>query len=397
MEESRRGRIGAQDGLGMPSPAHVDTLVDIITIMRRRKGRLHIGLRFPHRLEPGRLPRHNHPVTAQDTLERPLKDLRISVTDRCNYRCNYCMPFDEYVWIEKDELLSFEEIVRVASVFLKLGVEKIRLTGGEPLVRRNLEDLIKGLMTLDGLEDISLTTNASLLADKAHILKSAGLRRINVSLDTLREDRFREMTKRGDLSRVLDGIEAARQAGLDPIKINTVVIKDVNDDEILDMVDYSRANGFEIRFIEYMDVGNSNDWRMSHTVPKQKILDVVEAAYPLEAMGRRDGRAPAEAFRFKDGKGLVGIIGSVTEPFCSSCSRGRMTADGRFVTCLFAESGFDLRSILRSGASDDELSEAILKVWNGRADRYSDLRWDAMRSGASMSAGKKIEMITLGG
>jgi cyclic pyranopterin phosphate synthase len=336
-------------------------------------------------------------VTLQDTLHRPLKDLRISVTDRCNYRCNYCMPFDEYVWIEKDKLLSFEEIIRVASVFLKLGVEKIRLTGGEPLVRTNLEGLVQGLMTLDGLEDISLTTNASLLAGKARALKLAGLRRINVSLDTLRESRFRDMTRRGDLAEVLKGIEIARQEGVYRINIHAVLIMYKNDDEILDLVEYCRTNGFEIRFIEYMDVGNSNNWHMAHTVPKQKILEVIETRYPLEAIGRPDGRAPAEEFRFKDGKGSVGIIGSVTEPFCSSCSRGRLTADGRFVTCLFAESGFDLRPILRGGASDDELARAIVKVWNGREDRYSDLRWDAIRSGRSMAAGRKIEMITLGG
>jgi len=307
------------------------------------------------------------------------------------------MPFDEYVWIEREELLSFEELTRIASVFLTLGVEKIRLTGGEPLVRQNLEELIRGLVGLDGLKDLSLTTNASLLAEKAEALKTAGLGRINVSLDTLRADRFREMTRRGDLAEVLNGIEMARQAGLDPIKINTVVIKDKNDDEILDLVDYGRDNGFEIRFIEYMDVGNSNNWSMAHTVSKQQILDTIDSRYPLVEVGRPDGRAPAEKYRFKDGVGTVGIIGSVTEPFCQSCSRGRMTADGRFVTCLFSESGFDLRSILRSGASDEELAAAISKVWTLRTDRYSDRRWEAIESGTPMAVGKKIEMITLGG
>ena len=333
----------------------------------------------------------------EDTLKRPLIDLRLSVTDRCNYRCNYCMPFDEYVWIEREELLSFEELTRIASVFLTLGVEKIRLTGGEPLVRQNLEELIRGLVGLDGLKDLSLTTNASLLAEKAEALKTAGLGRINVSLDTLRADRFREMTRRGDLAEVLNGIEMARQAGLDPIKINTVVIKDKNDDEILDLVDYGRDNGFEIRFIEYMDVGNSNNWSMAHTVSKQQILDTIDSRYPLVEVGRPDGRAPAEKYRFKDGVGTVGIIGSVTEPFCQSCSRGRMTADGRFVTCLFSEPGFDLRSILRSGASDEELAAAISKAWTLRTDRYSDRRWEAIESGTPMAVGKKIEMITLGG
>ncbi len=336
-------------------------------------------------------------TTLEDTFHRPLKDLRISVTDRCNYRCNYCMPFDEYVWIEKEELLSFEELVRVASVFVSLGVEKIRITGGEPLVRRDLEDLIRDLTRLEGIEDLSLTTNASLLAPKAAVLKEAGLRRINVSLDTLREDRFREMTRRGDLNQVLDGIEAARQAGLTPLKINAVVIKGSNDDEIIDLVEYCRRNGFEIRFIEYMDVGNSNNWSMANTVSKRQILDTIEARYPLEEIGRPDGRAPAEEFRFKDGLGTVGIIGSVTEPFCGSCSRGRMTADGRFVTCLFSESGFDLRSVIRGGASDAELAQVISGLWNGRKDRYSDLRWEAIQSGEPMPATRKIEMITLGG
>jgi cyclic pyranopterin phosphate synthase len=336
-------------------------------------------------------------VTLQDTLQRPLKDLRISVTDRCNYRCNYCMPFDEYVWIEKEELLSFEEIIRVASVFLGLGVEKIRITGGEPLVRRDLEDLIRGLVGLEGLRDLSLTTNASLLASKAAALKAAGLTRINVSLDTLREDRFREMTKRGDLGQVLDGIDAARRSGLAPIKINSVMIKGTNEDEILDLVEYCRTNGFQIRFIEYMDVGNSNDWSMGRTVSKKEILEAIVARYPLEEIGRPDGRAPAEQYQYKDGAGSVGIIGSVTEPFCGSCSRGRMTADGRFVTCLFSESGFDLRSIIRGGASDQELADAISGVWTQRIDRYSELRWEAIQSGRPMPAARKIEMITLGG
>ena len=217
-----------------------------------------------------------------DTLERPLTDLRISVTDRCNYRCSYCMPFDEYVWTEKSELLSFEEITRIASIFLRLGVEKIRLTGGEPLVRQNLEQLVASLWALDGLKDLSLTTNASLLADKAVGLKEAGLKRINVSLDTLRPDRFRELTRRGDLEQVLAGIRAAKTAGLKPIKLNSVVIKGINDDEILDLVEYGRANGFEIRFIEYMDVGNANDWSLESTVPKHQILSTIQSRYPLE-------------------------------------------------------------------------------------------------------------------
>ena len=336
-------------------------------------------------------------MTVADTFRRPLKDLRISVTDRCNYRCNYCMPFDEYVWIEKDAILTFEEITRVASVCAGLGVEKIRITGGEPLVRRGLEDLVKSLAAIEKIRDLSLTTNASLLAGKARALRAAGLDRINVSLDTLRKDRFRELTRRGDLDQVLAGVEAARRAGFDPIKLNTVVIRDMNDDEILELVEYCREHGFEQRFIEYMDVGNANDWSMERTVPKQRILETIDARHPLEPVGRQDGRAPAERYRYKDGSGFVGVIGSVTEPFCGSCSRGRMTADGRFVTCLFSESGSDLRSLIRDGASDERLAETIARIWTGRTDRYSDTRWEAIASGRPMPAGRKIEMITLGG
>jgi cyclic pyranopterin phosphate synthase len=348
-------------------------------------------------LKPRSFAKDNGLVQVLDTFQRPLKDLRVSVTDRCNYRCNYCMPFDEYAWSPREELLTFEEIVRVVALFLDLGVEKIRLTGGEPLVRSDLEDLVRSLAALTSLDDISLTTNGSLLAQKAAGLRSAGLRRINVSLDTLRPDRFRDLTRRGDLPQVFEGIAAARAAGLSPIKINTVVMKGVNDDEILDIVEYCRGHALELRFIEFMDVGNSNNWRMERTVTKREILDAVSARYPLEEIGRPDGRAPAEEFRFLDGGGTLGIIGSVTEPFCSSCTRARMTADGRFVTCLFSESGFDLRALLRTGATDDEIRQAIVDVWNGRADRYSDLRWESIRSGKPVSAARKIEMITLGG
>lgn len=332
-----------------------------------------------------------------DTLDRPLKDLRLSVTDRCNYRCNYCMPFDEYAWSPKEELLTYEELVRLVGIFLELGVEKVRLTGGEPLVRSDLEDLVRALSVLDGLDDLSLTTNGSLLGDKAVRLREAGLGRINVSLDTLRPERFAELTRRGDLGQVLDGIDRAEAAGLAPIKINTVVMRGVNDDEILDLVEYCRDRGFEMRFIEFMDVGNANKWSMERTVTKREILETVGRRYPLSAVGRPDGRAPAEEFRFRDTGQVLGIIGSVTEPFCSSCTRARMTADGRFVTCLFSESGFDLRTPMRGGASDQELGRMIAGVWNRRDDRYSDRRWESIRQGKPVSAGRKIEMITLGG
>ncbi len=333
----------------------------------------------------------------KDTLQRPLRDLRVSVTDRCNYRCNYCMPLDEYVWTEKSALLSFEEITRLASLFLKHGVEHIRLTGGEPLVRQNLSELVARLTQLEGLRDLSLTTNGSLLGARASSLRRAGLNRINVSLDTLRPDRFAQLTKRGNLAAVLNGIRTAREVGFETIKINAVVIEGVNADEIIDLVDYSRTEGIEIRFIEYMDVGNANDWSLSRTVSKKEIFQTIHSRYPLKEIGRREGRAPATDYEFVDGKGSVGIIGSVTEPFCSSCTRGRLTADGRLVTCLFSETGFDLKSLLRGGESDEAIASAIRSAWGNRRDRYSDERWEALKSGSYLESGRKIEMITLGG
>ena len=335
-------------------------------------------------------------MSVVDQLERPLRDLRISVTDRCNYRCNYCMPYDEYVWIERDAVLSFEEITRLAGIFVALGVEKIRLTGGEPLVRRDLEELISQLASLGGLKDLSLTTNGSLLAEKASGLRKAGLDRINVSLDTLQPKRFETLTRRGELDQVLEGIQAAAAAGLTPLKINTVMMKGFNDDEILDLVDYCRTGGYEIRFIEFMDVGNSNAWTPGRVLPKQLIQETIHARYPIEELGRSDGRAPSVDYRYKDGKGKLGIIGSLTEPFCSDCTRARVTADGRLVTCLFSESGFDLKSRLRASDDDQETIQAIRSVWSGRRDRYSEERWKTLKDGGYRS-GKKIEMITLGG
>lgn len=307
------------------------------------------------------------------------------------------MPHDHYTWAEHAAILSFEEITRLAGLFIRLGVRKIRLTGGEPLVRQELDRLVGRLSDLEDLEELSLTTNAALLAEQAGPLHEAGLKRINVSLDTLRPDRFRELTRRGNLDQVLAGIEAARSAGIAPIKINTVVIRHTNDDEILDLVEYSRCRGLEVRFIEYMDVGNANAWNPKSTVTKREILDTISAKYPLEESGRRDGRAPAVDYRFLDGGGTVGIIGSVTEPFCSSCTRGRLTADGRFVTCLFSESGFDLKTPIRNGATDEEILSLIGAVWGRRADRYSDERWEALKSGRTVQRAQKIEMITLGG
>src|SRR6266850_2433912 len=337
-------------------------------------------------------------MSVQDSLHRGMRDLRISVTDRCNFRCTYCMPFDEYSWIDRQEVLSFEEIERLARLFLGFGVEKIRLTGGEPLVRKDLHRLVARLSGLRDSFDLSLTTNGALLAQQASELRAAGLRRINVSIDSLKPDRFREMTKRGNLDDVLEGLFAAQKAGMNPIKINAVIIRGINDDEILDLVGFARDNGFEMRFIEYMDVGNANAWSLEKTVTKKEILEKVHDRFPVREVGRANGSAPAVDYEFLDGAGEIGIIGSVTEPFCSSCTRIRLTADGKLVTCLFAESGFDIKQLLRSGASDEELREQIGKIWVGRTDRYSDIRWQQVQAGGYQPRDhKKIEMITLGG
>jgi cyclic pyranopterin phosphate synthase len=265
-------------------------------------------------------------------------------------------------------------------------------------VRKDLHRLIARLSRIEGLPDISLTTNGALLADQANALHDAGLRRINVSIDTLRADRFVALTKRGNLDDVLAGIFAAKKAGLSPIKLNAVVIRGTNDDEILDLVEFGRSNGFEMRFIEYMDVGNANGWSLEKTVTKREILDTVHARFPVREVGRAHGSAPAVDYEFLDGAGEIGIIGSITEPFCSSCTRVRLTADGKLVTCLFAESGFDLKALLRSGASDDDIRTHVAGIWTARTDRFSDLRWEQLRSGAYAARDhKKIEMITLGG
>ena len=335
----------------------------------------------------------------RDLYQRPAKDLRISVTDRCNLRCTYCMPFDEYSWIDRKEILTFEEITRLTRLFIQLGVDQIRLTGGEPLVRKDLEILVSQLAKLDGLEDLSLTTNGVFLAEQIHKLKSAGLKRINVSMDTLNADRFRKMTKRGDLDRVLEGLFVTKALGLAPIKINAVIERGVNDADIIDLVEFSRKNGFSLRFIEYMDVGNSNNWKSEKIVSKKEILDTINAVYPLREAGRDQGTAPSVDYEFIDGGGDIGVIASVTEPFCSSCTRARLTADGRLVTCLFSERGHDLKTLMRSGATDREISTVIGGVWRTRKDRYSDERLEALNSaqGYESKDHKKIEMISLGG
>jgi GTP 3',8-cyclase len=335
----------------------------------------------------------------RDIFNRPLQDLRISVTDRCNFRCTYCMPLDEYEWLAKNEILSFEEITRLARLFVSLGVEKIRLTGGEPLARRDLHTLIANLSALENAPDICLTTNGSLLAERAAALKKAGLRRINVSIDSLKPERFRQITQRGDLGRVLDGLFAAKHLGLHPIKINAVIERGVNDDEILDLVTFCREHGFAMRFIEYMDVGNANNWHSAKMVSKKEILEIINARFPLRKIGHDKGSAPSEDYQFLDGTGDVGVIASVTEPFCSTCTRARLTADGKLVLCLFSQEGYDLKTLMRRGAPDEEITGIIRSLWTRREDRYSEERLAALRSptGYNPKEHRKIEMISLGG
>src|SRR5262245_4547437 len=357
-------------------------------------------MNFPGKSHGLRRSRHYCIVNSMlvDTYRRPIKDLRISVTDRCNFRCTYCMPLDEYEWIDKKEILTFEEIARLARIFVKRGVEKIRLTGGEPLVRQDLARLIKKLSALDGLHDLCLTTNGALLAEKMDSLRAAGLRRVNISIDTLDAAKFTKMTKRGDLKKVLEGIFAAKDTGLAPIKLNAVVERGLNDDDILPLVEFSREHGFAMRFIEYMDVGNSNNWTSSKLVSKKEILETIAARYPLREVGREGGSAPSVDYEFVDGRGDIGVIASVTEPFCSGCTRIRLTADGKIVTCLFSDIGHDVKKRLRSGASDSEIADFISGVWRGRADRYSAERLEALQASKyDPKSHRKIEMISLGG
>ena len=308
------------------------------------------------------------------------------------------MPLDQYEWISKKEILTFEEITRLATLFVGLGVEKIRLTGGEPLVRQNIDQLIAKVATISGLKDLCLTTNGALLAEKIDSLKAAGLKRINISLDTLDPEKFRRMTKRGDLEKVLEGIFAAKDHGLHPIKLNAVIERGVNDDDILELVEFSREHGLAIRFIEYMDVGNSNNWTSEKLVSKAEILEKISSRYPLREIGRDQGSAPSVDYEFIDGRGDLGVIASVTEPFCSSCTRARLTADGKLVTCLFSQRGHDVKALLRNGTSDEDLVKFLSGVWRARRDRYSADRLEAMRSSHyDPKSHKKIEMISLGG
>jgi cyclic pyranopterin phosphate synthase len=317
-----------------------------------------------------------HPV---DTLGRPIRDLRISVTDRCNFRCAYCMPKTvfghDYRFMDRKELLTFEELERVARVFSSLGVEKIRLTGGEPLLRKELEGLVERLATIDGLE-LTLTTNASLLAKKAAALRAAGLRRVNVSLDSLDDATFKAMNDVDfPVARVLDGIAAATEAGL-AVKVNAVVKRGVNDAGVVEMARHFRGTGHTLRFIEYMDVGTTNGWRLDDVVPAAEIVERIDAVFPLEPVDPAYHGEVADRYRYVDGQGEIGVITSVSKPFCGTCTRARLSAEGKLYTCLFAVRGTDLRALLRSGAADEELTAAIGAVWARRADRYSEIRTD---------------------
>ncbi|HEX2765283.1 MAG TPA: GTP 3',8-cyclase MoaA [Candidatus Limnocylindria bacterium] len=319
------------------------------------------------------------PLTVLDTFRRPLHDLRVSVTDRCNFRCIYCMPKEvfgaDHVFLPRAEILDFEEIERVVRAGVQLGVRKVRLTGGEPLVRRNLETLVGMLANVEGVEDLTLTTNASLLAAKAQLLADAGLHRVTVSLDALDDETFMRMNDvRFPVRRVLDGIEAAREAGLGPIKLNAVIRRGLNEHAILDLADRFRGTDTVVRYIEYMDVGTSNGWRLDDVVPAAEIVSTINARWPLEPVDAAYRGEVASRYRYRDGAGEIGVITSVTQPFCADCTRARLSADGQLYTCLFATGGHDLRAVLRSGATDDEVLEAIRTIWTGRSDRYSELR-----------------------
>ncbi len=336
------------------------------------------------------------PLPVLDTLRRPLRDLRISVTDRCNFRCTYCMPKEvfgrDFAFLPPNEILSFEEITRLAQIFLTLGVEKIRITGGEPLVRRDIETLVGLLAPLPGLSDLTLTTNGALLARKAQPLRDAGLQRITVSLDSLEEAVFQSMNDMAfPVARVLDGLAAAQEAGLTPVKINMVVQRGVNEDSIVPMARHFHGTGCILRFIEYMDVGATNGWQLEDVVSASEILRRIDAVLPLEPVAAHYPGEVARRYRYLDGGGEIGVIASVTQPFCGDCTRARLSADGKLYTCLFAADGFDLRAMLRNGTSDTEITATLRRLWSARTDRYSEQRTE------ETARRPKVEMSHIGG
>ncbi len=342
---------------------------------------------------------HLHPPA--DRLGRPLGTLRVSVTDRCNLRCHYCMPEEEYLWLPREELLAFEEISDLAGMFTELGVSEVRLTGGEPLLRKDLPALVTMLAQSPRIKDLSLTTNGVLLPELARLLKNAGLHRVTISLDTLRPDRFRAMTRRDTHAQVLKGIEAARAVGFRGIKIDTVVMRGANEDELPDILDLGRELGLEVRFIEYMDVGGATQWSMDKVFSRAEMLHVLARRYGHIEPVYEDSRAPAERFLLPDGT-VFGIIASTTTPFCSRCDRSRLTADGLWYLCLYARTGHDLRKLLRSGASQEEIQAAIVSTWQGRSDRGAEERKALGARGALISIEQlkrdpHLEMHTRGG
>lgn len=332
-----------------------------------------------------------------DTFERPVRDLRISVTDRCNFRCTYCMPREifgpDYEFLTRDQKLTYEEITRVARLFVERGVSKVRLTGGEPLLRRQIEKLVAMLAEIEGVDDLTLTTNASLLARKAAMLRDAGLDRVTVSLDALDDPTFMKMNDAEfSVAEVLNGISVASEEGLGPVKINAVIQRGVNEHAVLDMARHFRGTRHIVRFIEYMDVGTTNGWRLDDVVPAAEIVESIDAEFPLEPVGANYPGEVAKRYRYRDGAGEIGMIASVTQPFCGSCTRVRLSPDGSIFTCLFAMSGTDLIGPIRRGASDKELGAIIDSTWLARSDRYSEIR-----SAQTVSVGQRVEMSYIGG
>lgn len=350
------------------------------------------------RSNPNEMPAR-HTVPLADALARPLQDLRISLLDQCNFRCPYCMPeakfHSEYEFLKRQQRLTYDEIIKVAAAASSLGVSKIRLTGGEPLLDKNICELIERIVTLPGVEDLAMTTNGMLLKSFADRLVAAGLHRVTVSLDSIDKDIFRNMSGgRGDLDQVLEGLKAAGDAGLGPIKINVVVQKGVNDHTILELLEHFRGTGTIVRLIEFMDVGNRNGWQMNQVVPSRELLEQIQKRWPLRAVGKNYPGEVARRYEYVDGAGEIGFISSVTEPFCGDCSRARLSADGMLYTCLFANQGTDLRESLRKGADDDEMQGILSSIWLQRADRYSELRHPDL---AEHHVLKKVEMYRIGG
>ena len=334
-----------------------------------------------------------------DKFRRPFRDLRISVTDRCNFRCTYCMPAEiygeRYQFLPKSQLLTFEEIERLTRMFVGMGAQKVRLTGGEPLVRNEVEHLVERLARVDGVDDLTMTTNAYLLPQKAQTLRDAGLGRVTVSLDTLDDEVFRQMNGRGfGVERVLEGIEAAERAGFHPIKVNSVVQRGVNDHTIVDLARYFRERGHIMRFIEYMDVGTLNGWRMDDVVPADEIVGIIDAEMPLIPIESNYRGEVALRYRYADGDGEIGVIASVTKPFCGDCTRLRLSPEGQMFTCLFGSVGTDLRGPLRDGATDEELASLASGVWRVREDRYSEERASLTEE---LRGREKVEMYRIGG